>query len=48
MLWHPKLNQIIAGMHSGEVVCLYDPAFSVRGAVMVEGRTVGLAMRNDA
>ena len=48
VLWHPKLNQIIAGMHSGEVVCLYDPSFSVRGAVMVEGRTVGEWMGNEA
>lgn len=48
MLWHPKLNQIIAGMHSGEVVCLYDPSFSVRGAVMVEGRTVREGTRNEA
>ena len=40
MLWHPKLNQILAGTQKGAVHCLYDPAVSVRGAVMVAGRTV--------
>lgn len=43
MLWHPKLNQLIAGTHSGEVVCLYDPSFSLRGALLVEGSTVSEA-----
>lgn len=40
MLWHDKLNQMVVGMNDGSVHVLYDPAMSVRGAVMVEGRTV--------
>ena len=41
VLWHDKLNQMVVGMNDGSVHVLYDPAMSVRGAVMVEGRTVG-------
>ena len=47
MLWHPKLNQILAGTQKGAVHCLYDPAVSVRGAVMVAGRTVKKAGNCD-
>lgn len=41
VLWHDKLNQMVVGMNDGSVHVFYDPAMSVRGAVMVEGRTVG-------
>ena len=40
LLWHDKLNQIVVGDRAGAVHVLYDPAVSLRGAVMVEGRTV--------
>ena len=38
VLWHPTLNQMVVGMKDGSVHVLYDPAMSVRGAVMIEGR----------
>lgn len=41
VLWHATLNQMVVGMKDGSVHVLYDPAVSVRGAVMIEGRTVG-------
>lgn len=40
MLWHPVLNQLMVGMKDGTIKMLYDPAISVRGACLVEGRTV--------
>ena len=42
LLWHPTLNQIAVGMKDGFINILYDNDISLRGAVMVEGRTVGL------
>ena len=44
LLWHPTLNQMAVGMKDGFVNMLYDNEISVRGAVMVEGRTVSLLM----
>ena len=35
VLWHPTLNQMVVGMKDGSVHVLYDPAMSVRGAVMI-------------
>ena len=42
LLWHPTLNQMVVGMKDGFVNVLYDNDISLRGAVMVEGRTVSL------
>ena len=47
ILWHSKLNQMIVGMRDGSLHCLYDPEFSLRGAVMVEGRTIDPRVRDD-
>lgn len=47
VLWHATLNQMVVGMKDGSVHVLYDPAVSVRGAVMIEGRTVGARRRCD-
>lgn len=47
VLWHATLNQMVVGMKDGSVHVLYDPAVSVRGAVMIEGRTVGARRRSD-
>lgn len=47
VLWHATLNQMVVGMKDGSVHVLYDPAMSVRGAVMIEGRTVGTKRRCD-
>lgn len=44
VVWHPVLNQIIVGMRDGGVKILYDPDMSVRGACLIEGRTVGVRM----
>ena len=48
VLWHPTLNQMVVGMKDGSVHVLYDPEMSVRGAVMIEGRTVGAKSRPDS
>lgn len=40
VLWHPVLNQILVGMRDGSVKIFYDPEISVRGACIIEGRTV--------
>eukprot|EP01117_Protostelium_nocturnum_P007247 TRINITY_DN2591_c0_g1_i1.p1 TRINITY_DN2591_c0_g1~~TRINITY_DN2591_c0_g1_i1.p1 ORF type:complete len:607 (+),score=252.56 TRINITY_DN2591_c0_g1_i1:138-1958(+) len=34
LLWHPKINQIVAGTNEGKVHVLYDPSFSSKGALM--------------
>lgn len=33
--WHPKLNQIFAGMSTGEIRVLFSPSLSTRGAKIV-------------
>ena len=40
VLWHPVLNQLMIGMKDGTIKMLYDPLISIRGACLVEGRTV--------
>ena len=38
ILWHSRINQIIASHSDGSVYVLYDPMTSVRGALMPLGR----------
>ena len=38
VLWHPKLNQILAGSANAETHVLYDPKSSTNGAAMVMSR----------
>lgn len=45
VLWHPVLNQFIVGMRDGTIKILYDPDMSVRGACLIEGRTVLMSGR---
>lgn len=45
-MWHPVLNQIVVGMRDGGVKILYDPDMSVRGACLIEGRTVGVRVNH--
>jgi hypothetical protein len=33
-LWHPKLNQIVVGLGSGDARVLYDPQKSRNGALL--------------
>ncbi|KAG5174958.1 WD40-repeat-containing domain protein [Tribonema minus] len=39
VLWHPKLKQILASTTGGYTKVLYDPAMSVKGAMMTSQRT---------
>jgi hypothetical protein len=34
LVWHPRLNQIIAGLGNGETKVLYDPSLSHNGALL--------------
>ncbi len=36
--WQAKINQIFIGTSSGSVLVLFDPRFSVKGAVLTQGR----------
>ncbi|TEB39308.1 transcription factor [Coprinellus micaceus] len=35
VMWHPKLNQIVAGLANGRIVVLYSPENSTNGAKLV-------------
>ncbi|KAJ2159532.1 hypothetical protein GGF46_002941 [Coemansia sp. RSA 552] len=36
--WHPRLNQVVAGLTSGDIVLMYDPEASSRGALLCSAR----------
>ena len=38
LTWHPRLKQIVAGTSGGTTKVLYDPTFSVKGALMSSNR----------
>ncbi|KAM3575852.1 hypothetical protein VYU27_002192 [Nannochloropsis oceanica] len=38
LTWHPRLKQVVAGTSGGTTKVLYDPTFSVKGALMSSNR----------
>ncbi|EWM26094.1 wd repeat-containing protein 70 [Nannochloropsis gaditana] len=38
LTWHPRLKQVVCGTSSGATKVLYDPSFSVKGALMSSQR----------
>lgn len=38
LTWHPRLKQLVCGTSMGTTKVLYDPAFSVKGALMSSNR----------
>jgi len=38
LTWHPRLKQVVAGTSRGTTKVLYDPMFSVKGALMSSNR----------
>lgn len=41
VMWHPKLNQIVAGLANGRIVVLYSPDLSHNGAKLVMSKGPG-------
>ncbi|OTF69340.1 WD repeat-containing protein 70-like protein, partial [Euroglyphus maynei] len=37
-IWHPKLNQIVTSRSDGSIQMLYDPKYSIRGALLCSVR----------
>lgn len=35
VLWHPRIKQVVCGNSTGGAKILYNPAFSVKGALLV-------------
>jgi len=47
MLWHPKINQIVAGTSNGQTHVYFDPKSSMNGALLCAGRAVRQKDPND-